>query len=1128
MRTLASDNRRGRGKKLADPAAAFTQTLTVANVALDSLDAKLPVDRCATHPGSRNDLWCGSCSAAICSHCVSAATGAHRTHSVVKLSAAYDDTYEAIEALQLDLVSHLAETRQRNSLLDDAAQRLAEDYEAALAAMDAQMMRDSARVEAARAEAEAELLGLSDACGSWRSVLKDALGAVQRMMEDLAPAQALAERGRMVRMLGLAAQARPGAWDSELPQPQVSAHVTPAWVFAELSVAAVAELGRRRGHVHVMGDPFSAHGAVWQAKVSRSRTALGEPSLALAVACVEGPPAAAKRAYSVSASVASLGVDLAYSGHWAQGSEHVFSLCLLDSVAANDDGSLAVRVGVQPESFRELALAQAARIEELERRVKRESADAESARTEAAALQRDAADRSRRRRSEARGWATSPRAPPVPQIPLPDPPQIALPDQAKLRRQAPIPFPISTTHSSQSLVGGVSPGSVCSQSSSVLSDDRPGGVLRRLSGWMRTTGRHSRSTQRLAVPAAPPTAPADDADGDWTFLDRTLSPGFEQAASIGPMLTSSASASLLSMRLARRPLWPSRGLINVSPPLIPLRGPISVSPPLISQMDAADLDEGFAFDGRADIEREQLRVDAARAERRARAELALEERASSLAQRFNKIQLIANTCENARDGFSDGALRRISSELGVLTAGRRRQRAEAAAVSPMRRVATNASDLFSAPASSDEGEADDNDSLCLSPLARHPRRAITMDSRDLSQVLERSAVTLAVSRKPSTSSVSSTSSSTGGGGGGRLSGRITRPGGVAAAQRRNSGESAAALLLGLSPAVTPSKLAAGPQLTPLANRQGGILKAGRTMRAKPARLQSLADSGELGAPPQPWLDPPMMTIPGSPPTRMVRSLSNAGAAGGDDDESMPPPPPRMRRPHQVLRKSVRFPEEQRLLETIRLIDPRAAQSIESRAVSVYEPTPLPLPPPATPSDDDDEEAVPISALAARIRSSPRLAPRVPVADALQYERPPPLPPARSSSRDDVVVSDPSCAQGRSSEDSSSFTLEAVALGRPPLWVAGSRSLYVGPNVASAQSSPMGSNLSESESEEVLVAGATHSAHLYPSDVAAFGDAQIPAIACGRDTAFRSSQLEKQHHIQQGADLGKGIPFSSLS
>ncbi|KAJ2904324.1 hypothetical protein GGI21_004308, partial [Coemansia aciculifera] len=371
MRTLASDNRRGRGKKLADPAAAFTQTLTVANVALDSLDAKLPVDRCATHPGSRNDLWCGSCSAAICSHCVSAATGAHRTHSVVKLSAAYDDTYEAIEALQLDLVSHLAETRQRNSLLDDAAQRLAEDYEAALAAMDAQMMRDSARVEAARAEAEAELLGLSDACGSWRSVLKDALGAVQRMMEDLAPAQALAERGRMVRMLGLAAQARPGAWDSELPQPQVSAHVTPAWVFAELSVAAVAELGRRRGHVHVMGDPFSAHGAVWQAKVSRSRTALGEPSLALAVACVEGPPAAAKRAYSVSASVASLGVDLAYSGHWAQGSEHVFSLCLLDSVAANDDGSLAVRVGVQPESFRELALAQAARIEELERRVKR-------------------------------------------------------------------------------------------------------------------------------------------------------------------------------------------------------------------------------------------------------------------------------------------------------------------------------------------------------------------------------------------------------------------------------------------------------------------------------------------------------------------------------------------------------------------------------------------------------------------------------------------------------------------------------------------------------------------------------------------------------------------------------------
>ncbi|KAJ1819102.1 hypothetical protein LPJ60_003960, partial [Coemansia sp. RSA 2675] len=1118
-RTLNSE-RRGKSQHRKDDnrkhIEAGAQALTVATFLAEG-EAAAYADRCATHPGSRNDLWCETCAAAICSHCVSPATGSHRAHAAVKLAAAYDDAFEAIEALQLHLVGNLGETRQRNALLDEASAAVAEEFSAALAAVDLQAQQGAGRVEAARARAEGELVRLSDECMGWRRGLEGALGAVQRMVEELAPAQAVAERPRIERMLRAAAAARPSDWDDELPQPRIADQAAPGWQYSTLHVACVAELGRRRGHVHVVGDAFSAHGAVWQARVSRSRTSVGEPSLALAIACVEGP--SAKRAFRVSASVAAAGIALTHAGEWAQGSEHVFSLCLLEAIAPalDGDGGLRVRVGVQPESYRELALAQEARIDDLEGRLRAVQAELAAAKADATSL--SAEPTARRRRSEARGWATSPRAPPVPQIPLPAPPAAgdegtqhrrAASLTAKLRRQPPIPFPISAAASEQP--SSPPAGSVYSQSSG-LSDEKTS-VMRRLSGWVRK-------------PRAPrPEPPGDDVGGDWTFLDRTLSPGFEQlAASAEPLrpLASSASASPLSLRIGRRPLslWPSRGLINVSPPLVPVPAPL---PPALPEQqaqqlgDAEDLADGFAFDGVADIEREQALVDA-RAERRAQAVLSIEDKYTSLAQRLDKIQLIANTCENSRDGFSEGSLRRISSELGVLMGSRRRQRIDAG--SPMRRAALDASDLFSEPAS-------DEESLCLSPMTggRHGRRAVTMDSRELGRAIERSVALgspedayetgvsptpvrrreMAVTRRTSNSSVSSASSA---GGGGRSSGRITRPGG--GSQRRGSITGESAGLLGLSPAITPSKLGAiqnGSQLTPRANRQGGILKPGRTMRAKPGRLHTLAEvAGEMSAPAQPWVEQPS-----SPVTRATRSSSVA------EDDVVREVTGRLARPNRALRKSVRFPEELRLLETIRLIDPRAAQTIENRAVSVYEPLSTPLP--------SDDESVPLTGLAARIRYSPRLAPKVLpdvealsldeavdhlLLDAPHYARPP-LPPRGSAE----------LGLSRQRRNSASRGQRDCVDASRLVWGAGRGSMYVGPNVASAQSSPLdvdpvgpaAGSVSSLESTAGLVAGATHSAHLYPSELAAFGDAQIPAIACGRDTAFRASELG----LVQGPDM----------
>ncbi|KAJ2009703.1 hypothetical protein GGI04_000193 [Coemansia thaxteri] len=1214
---------------------------TPAGNACCDIPAAMP-ERCATHPGSRNDLWCASCDAAVCRHCVAAASGAHSAHAVVTLAAAYDDTFEAVDSLQLQLVRHLAETRQRNAELDAAAMALAEDCAAAHAAADEQLARDAARIEVARARADADLSRQAADCAAWRAGLEAALGDVQRMVDELPPLQAVAQRARMVQMLTAAARARPPAWAAESAEPpeRLVALVEPAWVHSELHVPAVAELGRRRGHVRVAGERFTAHGAVWQAEARRSRNRLGEPSLAVSVRCVEGGGCA----YAVTAGIDALALAVAHSGAWARDASHDFALCLLDDLvpALAADGAVAVRIGVRAEDFQGLALAQAARIAQLEERVRVLELDASQTRGT------PGGGSCSRRRSEARGWATSPRAPPVPQIPLPAPPPMQLPatqssahrraaslTAAKLRRQPPIPFPIGASHSTQpsstaadSALTSTSPtgsrikstffstsppGSVCSRdSASAASASAAPGVLRRLSGWVRNTeGRFAQQARRVRQQLAAPAQHSETADdvsgsglGDWTFLDGSaLSPGFER-------LSGSADPLIPPARGGKRPLWPMRGLINVSPPRVPLPA-LPLESSAHHSLTEEDIAEGFAFDGMADIEREQERADA-RAERRRQQKLdqrqldqpdigAMQDKYSSIVQRFEALQLITNTYENSRDGFTEGTLRRISSELGVLMDGRRRRLDAVSSVasrdSPMRRAPRSPSPDASDASDREPRRTGATCDLGLSaqpPNCRSPRRAVTMDANDLCRAVARSDAaeplhapfeplhapsrprprrdsSVPPSRRMSITSVSSSASSSAGG---RLSGRITRPGGATA--RRGSGagsgsEAAAAPLLpmlGLSPARGPSsQQQQQQQLTPRANRQGGILKAGRTMRAKPTRLHPLA---ELPLTAASAVSERVLSTPGSPVLALIPDVSDDefvfSSSGGGTSAALGAPVPRAGgRPVRTPRKSVRFPEEQRLLETIRLIDPRAAQTIESRAArpaSVYLRPPPPAPLLRHQYDDvSGDEDAPLSGLAARIRYSPRLAPRsAPLAaptspdlfgadaalvlddiaehnldaDDISLAAPlfntrPPLPPTqqqlRASSRVDNEYNECGKAQGRTS-DTSLLLDSPTALQLPArlLRAPGTRrsiggeargALHVGPNVSSAQSSPLslapagrgpaaGSVSSLSSSSEGLAPGAQDSGHLYSIELAAFGAAQIPTIACGRDTAFRGS------------------------
>ncbi|KAI8325743.1 hypothetical protein GQ54DRAFT_194573 [Martensiomyces pterosporus] len=422
--------------------------------------ASTHMDRCTTHPGTRNDLWCETCEMAICTHCAEG-TGIevggtlHHAHSVVKLAAAYDDTFEAIESLQIKLVGNLSETRQRNALLDSALAELAESYARAQEAMDEQLVKDTERVEKAFRDAQAGLQRRLAGCAEWRSDLDETLKMVQQMVEDFSQAQAVSERSRILELLTAASQARPDGWNDRLPDTEalLASEVKPAWRYATLPVPSVLDLGRKRGHVRVVSDPFSAHGVVWQVEARRSRSRLGVPCLSVTVNCTEGcediagmyrisvhlvkapsadvtPRARAssdnRRSARLPAGESTERFKQQFEGPWRRESSHTFMLCALDALqesdALSDSGSTTVRFGVVPESFRSLAQAQEERIRVLEERIRglqrgdsRDSDDlangvAMSGGGGGGSGSGTASLRpSRRRRSEGRGWATSPR-----------------------------------------------------------------------------------------------------------------------------------------------------------------------------------------------------------------------------------------------------------------------------------------------------------------------------------------------------------------------------------------------------------------------------------------------------------------------------------------------------------------------------------------------------------------------------------------------------------------------------------------------------------------------------------------------------------------------------------------------
>ncbi|KAJ1955200.1 hypothetical protein EC988_002013, partial [Linderina pennispora] len=799
---------------------------TRASQIAENIGTIMQSDRCSVHPGMRNDYWCESCELAICELCIDTSidvpTGtAHHSHAITKLAAAYDDTFEAIELMQVKLVNHLKDTRHRNALLDSAVSELADSYSQAQVAMDEQLLRDTERVETAFRDAQSSLEERIAECAAWRDDLDETLKMVQMMVEELSPAQTVAEREQILELLSISEQARPIDWEEPLPKvARIEEEVIPAWHYASVEVPDVMELGRKRGHVRVVSDAISAHGVVWQLEIRRSRSRLGTQCLSVVVNRIDGCENI-DGTFTVSVGLAKVSDSDCESESpallrfrneacnvWGQSSSsQTFNMCPLEDLKDSDtltqSGSVSIRFGVAPESFRSLAAVQADRIRVLEEKLRAAEngkGDMEQASLElvdgssASSLQQQR--QIRRRRSDIRSWAASPRNPrrsevKPDQMPIPGftfgarpsdmpsavqlPPALLSPIShaaagsssnvstssegqaqyqaeassesteksshqrsfsltAKLRRQPPAPFPLvlkgnrssghtrsltstPSTQSSESSSLAYASAPSGSASVSVSPNDDKAGVLRRLSGWVKTTeGRfvqHAKRVKKIASghKGSPGAVDQQNSIDEWTFLDKSYSEilhceAAEHVADSGSPLAASAPGST-----------------GTKPPLPPPQIPLP-PPPFAADFGASDTvdDSGFAFDGAADIEREQMEVDARMESRRQKrammglggeqeplspailasplkgscaagspspskksprqqldidSEEVLEERYKSIIQRFDALQLIANTVQNSRLGLSEGTMRRVSSEINIVMEGRRRRLEEA-------------------------------------------------------------------------------------------------------------------------------------------------------------------------------------------------------------------------------------------------------------------------------------------------------------------------------------------------------------------------------------------------------------------------------------------------------------------
>ncbi|KAJ2480617.1 hypothetical protein IWW56_002328 [Coemansia sp. RSA 2131] len=824
------------------------------DTASDSDMAEHASERCNVHPGSRHEHWCTECQTPLCAHCA-----AHHPHSIVTLTQAYDDAFDAIENMQISMVRHLTDTRKRTVTLDTQYAKLAASYEEAHQELDT-VVRDMAEDIDSKYHADAEhIREHMGACAEWRTSLEDTASTVQQMVEELPPTQLVAKRDRVLALLSVVERTRPHMYHTQ-SEPLVDI-VRPPRQMMEFYVPRVLELGRKRGHVRVQ-DSKTAFGLSWHIEARRTRGPLGDPCLSITLR-------------TSSSHVARVYLTESSNKHFVQerivDSQAEFTVCSLkelDNMDVLDSlGGVTVHWDVRAQSYKELAHGQQLRICELEQKIQELEEQNKAQRAQSVQMKQSGRElqfgnkqaspilllqplspqapivdaqtpiathspsnslslsnsnrpkqtqmgtptRTKTLRPCANSTVTATPLSPTPAKPASSHRRRALSLTAKLRRQPPIPFPLASRASSVQLppICAHSASSSVSVAGSPSEKCKEKGVLRRLSGWMRSTEGRVAGQARRVKRQLSAGSQCDELE-DWTFLDSVHQ---------GSGDTGSTAQNMWALPPSK-PLPPVPNTTPILPNTLSPQDMLTEQTILTEQ----ELKDGFAFDGLADIEREQAKIDARHSQHPDK----MHARCTSLLERIDALHLIANTMDNSRGGMTQTTLRRISSELGIGT---------------------------------------DH---------THSRRSITLDPQALTD-MARSGIPHAQVRRMSATTQSPA--------------RMTKP-------------KLVSHKLGLP-------VDSSATLTPQATRRGGILKPGRSQRRR---------AGETIRPIR-VVTPSYGINRGSEHTAPVSPSSSCASIA------------RQVRSARVTCKQVRFPEEQRLLESIRLIDPRTAQCIESRSTS---------------------------------------------------------------------------------------------------------------------------------------------------------------------------------------------------
>ncbi|KAJ1916772.1 Tripartite motif containing 37 [Mycoemilia scoparia] len=363
---------------------------------LESMNIMSPSfpDTCTSHPGSKLEFWCHTCILPICLDC-SLPGKTHDNHAWEKLAAVYDEIYEEIETRVAQAAELVEDAGTQLIDIETRIGYLEESHKSAISTLGSIKQYETQTINKKYNRHYRKLDKARSKLNRWQEQLCEMTENVQQQVEIFSPIQMVYNRDQLLRVMDETVfNGRPVVEKTltESDMYDLVDDARPPLQFAQVKLESAAELGRKRGHIKVVSDPFSSCGVVWQAEIRRIRDRIGEARLSISICQIDGhidsQPYLCKIKLLKTGNNAESkpdcppppsggGFEKSSQESWSVGESHTFEMCSMRKLATSnmlnkeDGGSLIVQFGIAPLTYRQLALNQTNRITTLEQQVKR-------------------------------------------------------------------------------------------------------------------------------------------------------------------------------------------------------------------------------------------------------------------------------------------------------------------------------------------------------------------------------------------------------------------------------------------------------------------------------------------------------------------------------------------------------------------------------------------------------------------------------------------------------------------------------------------------------------------------------------------------------------------------------------